>query len=276
LSWQCHRTPPFERFHWDPSYLVWRYLVDLPPAFIGVSTVGDISSSTCAPFDVSCRRNPSLKRCRPALVPRLATARFGKPAEQRSQVWQRRDRQDYGPADPRPDDAQRSQRRQSYSGNRHDRIFEYLRREAGPLSAMGWGIGLPFVKAVAESHEGSVCVDKSAALGRTFLIDIPIDARTFAKPSLSSKPRAANTASRRQRTRQSVIDVRELFGLPRQPSRVPLAMSISSPNCAGLTMCKSNPAALVCSRVSWSPQAVRATIFMRFRAASSRSALATA
>ena len=38
----------------------------------------------------------------------------------------------------------------------HGRIFEYLRRETGPLSATGWGIGLPFVKAVGESHGGSV------------------------------------------------------------------------------------------------------------------------
>jgi signal transduction histidine kinase len=68
--------------------------------------------------------------------------------------------------------------------DQHDRIFEYLRREAGPLSAMGWGIGLPFVKAVAESHGGSVCVDSSAAMGTTFLIDIPVDARPFAKPAL--------------------------------------------------------------------------------------------
>lgn len=65
----------------------------------------------------------------------------------------------------------------------HDRIFEYLRREAGPLSAMGWGIGLPFVKAVAESHGGSVCVDSSAEMGTTFIVDIPIDARPFAGQS---------------------------------------------------------------------------------------------
>jgi signal transduction histidine kinase len=68
--------------------------------------------------------------------------------------------------------------------SQHNRIFEYLRREVGPLSAMGWGIGLPFVKAVAESHGGSICVDSSAAMGTTFLIDIPVDARPFAKPSL--------------------------------------------------------------------------------------------
>ena len=61
----------------------------------------------------------------------------------------------------------------------HDRIFEYLRREAGPLSATGWGIGLPFVKAVGESHGGSVAVDSSPELGTTFIIDIPVDCRPF-------------------------------------------------------------------------------------------------
>lgn len=61
----------------------------------------------------------------------------------------------------------------------HDRIFDYLRREASPLSATGWGIGLPFVKAVGESHGGSVTVDSSPELGTTFLIDIPVDCRPF-------------------------------------------------------------------------------------------------
>lgn len=61
----------------------------------------------------------------------------------------------------------------------HDRIFDYLRREAGPLSATGWGVGLPFVKGVGESHGGSVVVDSSPELGTTFLIDVPIDCRPF-------------------------------------------------------------------------------------------------
>ena len=61
----------------------------------------------------------------------------------------------------------------------HERIFDYLRREAGPLSVTGWGIGLPFVKAVGESHGGSVTVDSAPQLGTTFLIDIPVDCRPF-------------------------------------------------------------------------------------------------
>lgn len=64
-----------------------------------------------------------------------------------------------------------------------ERIFKYLRRAASPLSAIGWGIGLPFVKAVVESHGGSVCVDSSAETGTTFIVDIPVDARPFAGQS---------------------------------------------------------------------------------------------
>ena len=58
------------------------------------------------------------------------------------------------------------------------RIFEYLRREDGSAES-GWGIGLPFVRSVAESHGGSVVVDSSAASGTTFMIDTPIDCRPF-------------------------------------------------------------------------------------------------
>jgi signal transduction histidine kinase len=58
----------------------------------------------------------------------------------------------------------------------HNRIFGYLRRESGADKA-GWGIGLPFVRAVAESHGGSAAVDSSAASGTTFLIDVLADCR---------------------------------------------------------------------------------------------------
>jgi signal transduction histidine kinase len=63
----------------------------------------------------------------------------------------------------------------------HQKIFEYLQREGGS-AADGWGIGLPFVRSVAESHGGSVAVDSSAALGTTFLIDLPVDCRPFVQP----------------------------------------------------------------------------------------------
>ena len=63
------------------------------------------------------------------------------------------------------------------SANR-DRIFEYLRREDSG-KASGWGIGLPFVRSVAQSHGGSVVVDSAPGTGTTFTIDMPLDSRPF-------------------------------------------------------------------------------------------------
>lgn len=60
------------------------------------------------------------------------------------------------------------------------RIFEYLRQEEGDQS--GWGIGLPFVRKVAESHGGSVLVDSAESSGTTFTIDVPLDCRPFVQP----------------------------------------------------------------------------------------------
>jgi signal transduction histidine kinase len=68
---------------------------------------------------------------------------------------------------------------------RHGVIFDYLTRE-DPHATVGWGLGLPFVKRVAESHGGSVAVDSSAATGTTFLIDIPVDCRPYVIPLHSS------------------------------------------------------------------------------------------
>jgi len=65
---------------------------------------------------------------------------------------------------------------------RRERIFGYLFRYGGPETA-GWGIGLPFVRDVAESHGGSVSVDSSDENGTTFTIDIPVDCRPFVKRS---------------------------------------------------------------------------------------------
>jgi signal transduction histidine kinase len=63
---------------------------------------------------------------------------------------------------------------------RRERIFGYLFRYGGP-GTVGWGIGLPFVRDVAESHGGSVSVDSSDENGTTFTIDIPVDCRPFMK-----------------------------------------------------------------------------------------------
>jgi len=61
---------------------------------------------------------------------------------------------------------------------RYGAIFDYLTREDAD-STVGWGIGLPFVKRVSESHGGSVAVDSSDETGTTFLIDIPVDCRPY-------------------------------------------------------------------------------------------------
>ncbi|MDN4055008.1 HAMP domain-containing sensor histidine kinase [Massilia sp. YIM B02763] len=63
--------------------------------------------------------------------------------------------------------------------DRQERIFDYLHREAGVPAVDGWGVGLPFVKAVADSHGGSVSVDSAPQTGTTFLIDVPVDCRPF-------------------------------------------------------------------------------------------------
>lgn len=62
------------------------------------------------------------------------------------------------------------------------RIFDYLRRE-NQSAAPGWGIGLPFVQSVAESHGGSVTVDSASDTGTTFTIDLPVDCRPYVKPA---------------------------------------------------------------------------------------------
>jgi len=60
-------------------------------------------------------------------------------------------------------------------------IFQFYQRAraAAKDKTEGWGIGLSFVRAVAESHGGSITVDSSLERGTTFLIDMPIDARPF-------------------------------------------------------------------------------------------------
>lgn len=61
--------------------------------------------------------------------------------------------------------------------DQRERIFDYLRREGEGKLGVGWGIGLPFVRSVAEGHGGSVAVDSAAGRGTTFIIDIPLDCR---------------------------------------------------------------------------------------------------
>ncbi|QJE01382.1 HAMP domain-containing histidine kinase [Massilia forsythiae] len=62
---------------------------------------------------------------------------------------------------------------------RYGPIFDYLTRDGAAAAAEGWGVGLPFVKRVAESHGGSIAVDSAPETGTTFLIDIPVDCTPF-------------------------------------------------------------------------------------------------
>lgn len=69
-------------------------------------------------------------------------------------------------------------------------IFQIFERAVAAKEAnkRGWGIGLPYVRSVAESHGGSVGVDSSANRGTTFTINMPIDARPFQDaPTLGGK-----------------------------------------------------------------------------------------
>lgn len=62
-----------------------------------------------------------------------------------------------------------------------DAIFQQFVRakEAGAAAATGWGVGLPYVRTVAQSHGGSAVVYSDAGTGTVFVIDIPVDARPF-------------------------------------------------------------------------------------------------
>lgn len=60
-------------------------------------------------------------------------------------------------------------------------IFQIFRRaqSAKEGKKRGWGIGLSFVRGVAECHGGSVGVESTQERGTTFLIDVPVDSRPF-------------------------------------------------------------------------------------------------
>jgi signal transduction histidine kinase len=70
-------------------------------------------------------------------------------------------------------------------------IFQVFRRAdaAKEGDIEGWGIGLPYVRSVAESHGGSVAVDSAVSRGTTFVLDIPLDARPLQSAlTLGGKP----------------------------------------------------------------------------------------
>lgn len=65
--------------------------------------------------------------------------------------------------------------------NRMFGAFERL----GSVDVKGWGLGLPFVRNVAESHRGTVFVDSDPERGTTFTISLPLDCRESAFVAIS-------------------------------------------------------------------------------------------
>lgn len=60
-----------------------------------------------------------------------------------------------------------------------ERLFKPYER-IDEAQVRGWGLGLPYVQNVAESHGGSVIVDSAAGRGTTFTVSVPVDARPYA------------------------------------------------------------------------------------------------
>lgn len=69
-----------------------------------------------------------------------------------------------------------------------ENIFQLFRRseQAVQENVSGWGIGLPYVRSVAEQHGGSVSV-KCTDVKTTFILDIPIDPRPILKAKQDSQ-----------------------------------------------------------------------------------------
>lgn len=59
------------------------------------------------------------------------------------------------------------------------RLFSTFHRLAD-IDIKGWGLGLPLVQLVVESHGGAVTVSSTAALGTTFTIELPTDCQASA------------------------------------------------------------------------------------------------
>jgi signal transduction histidine kinase len=71
-----------------------------------------------------------------------------------------------------------------------ENLFQVFQRAAAAKEGNrdGWGIGLPYVRSVAESHGGSIEVDSAEHRGTTFLISMPADARPYQHaPTLEGK-----------------------------------------------------------------------------------------
>jgi signal transduction histidine kinase len=59
-----------------------------------------------------------------------------------------------------------------------EKLFQAFHR-IEDVNVTGWGLGLPYVRHVAESHGGTVVVDSAEQRGTTFTVSLPIDARPY-------------------------------------------------------------------------------------------------
>lgn len=72
-----------------------------------------------------------------------------------------------------------------------ERMFAAFERLGG-VHVQGWGLGLPFVRNVAESHRGTVFVDSDPERGTTFTISVPLDCRESAPVTNSGHAAGTN------------------------------------------------------------------------------------
>jgi signal transduction histidine kinase len=61
-----------------------------------------------------------------------------------------------------------------------DRLFKPYQRIEN-TDVKGWGLGLPYVQNVAESHGGTVVIESDVGKGTTFTVILPIDASPYVK-----------------------------------------------------------------------------------------------
>lgn len=59
-----------------------------------------------------------------------------------------------------------------------ERLFQTFQR-IEDVDVKGWGLALPYVQNVAESHGGSVLADSGEGRGTTFTMTVPVDARPY-------------------------------------------------------------------------------------------------